>query len=187
VVFIRLGGTGHSLLVLLPSSLGKGYGNLGHWANAKPLFGWLSRTATGQRIGYKKEDYLIRPLCDQEHETVQHLLTSCLFARQFWFSILQPLGLTNLVPSRRSISLTDCGRNLGEIFLNNTKRVSILWSFLEHGSSGNIGTLVFLMGLLPICSVHSWILRMNGNCGSLQVRRVLLPLLRAGWLSRFEP
>jgi len=47
------------------------------------------------------------PLCDQEDETVQHLLTSCVFARQFWFYILQLLGLTNLVPSRRSISLAD--------------------------------------------------------------------------------
>ena len=121
--------TGHSSSVLLPLSLGKGYGNLGHRANAKSLFGWLSRTAVGQQIGYKKRGLphpAHCPLCDQEDETVQHLLTSCVFARQFWFYILQLLGLTNLVPSRRSISLTDCGRNLGEKFLNNTKRVSIL-------------------------------------------------------------
>ena len=30
------------------------------------------------------------PLCDQEDETAQHILTSCVFAWQFWFSILQP-------------------------------------------------------------------------------------------------
>ncbi|KAG2641136.1 hypothetical protein PVAP13_2KG163196 [Panicum virgatum] len=50
--------TGHSSSVLLPSSLGKGYGNLGHRANAKSLYGWLSETTAGQQIGYKKEDYL---------------------------------------------------------------------------------------------------------------------------------
>ena len=37
----------HSSSVLLPSSLGKGYGNLGHRANAKSLYGWLSETTAG--------------------------------------------------------------------------------------------------------------------------------------------
>jgi len=53
--------TEHSPSALLPSSLGKGYGNLGHRVNAKSLFGWLSGIAAGQRIGYKKEDYLTLP------------------------------------------------------------------------------------------------------------------------------
>ena len=32
-------------------------------------------------------------LCDQEVETVQHILTSCVFAHDFWFKILAPLDL----------------------------------------------------------------------------------------------
>ena len=44
------------------------------------------------------------PLCDQEDETVQHILTSCIFSRQFWFQILQSLNLGSLVPNRRSTS-----------------------------------------------------------------------------------
>jgi hypothetical protein len=38
------------------------------------------------------------PLCDQQPETINHLLTSCVFARQFWAGLLQPLGLLQLVP-----------------------------------------------------------------------------------------
>jgi hypothetical protein len=36
--------------------------------------------------------------CDQEHETTQHILTSCVFARQFWHDLLAPLGLAALAP-----------------------------------------------------------------------------------------
>jgi len=46
-------------------------------------------------------------LCDQEDETVQHILTTCVFTRQFWFAVLQPLNLVALVPSRRTVSLAD--------------------------------------------------------------------------------
>ena len=41
------------------------------------------------------------PLCDQEDETAQHILTTCVFARQFWCAILQPLNLESLTPTRR--------------------------------------------------------------------------------------
>jgi len=41
------------------------------------------------------------PLCDQEDETAQHILTTCVFARQFWYAILQPLSLESLTPTRR--------------------------------------------------------------------------------------
>ncbi|GJN40511.1 hypothetical protein PR202_gb29733 [Eleusine coracana subsp. coracana] len=34
------------------------------------------------------------PLCDQEDEDVQHLLTTCVLPREFWFRILAPLGPT---------------------------------------------------------------------------------------------
>jgi hypothetical protein len=41
-------------------------------------------------------------LCDQEEETIHHILTGCVFARQFWYAILQQLALTNLTPTRSS-------------------------------------------------------------------------------------
>jgi hypothetical protein len=49
-----------------------------------------------------------RPLCDQDDEIAQHILTSCISARQFWFSMLQPLHLAHLVPTSRSSSFVDC-------------------------------------------------------------------------------
>jgi hypothetical protein len=41
------------------------------------------------------------PLCDQEDETVQHLLTTCVLAREFWSRILTPLVLQDRSPTRR--------------------------------------------------------------------------------------
>jgi hypothetical protein len=38
-------------------------------------------------------------LYDQEQETVQHLLTTCVFARQFWHGILSSFNLEYLIPS----------------------------------------------------------------------------------------
>jgi len=58
-----------------------------------------------QKRGLPHPDHC--PLCDQEDETVQHILTTCVFARQFWFAVLQPLNLVALVPSRRTVSLAD--------------------------------------------------------------------------------
>jgi hypothetical protein len=38
------------------------------------------------------------PLCDQEEETIQHLLTRCVFSRQVWFAILSPLEIGGATP-----------------------------------------------------------------------------------------
>ena len=38
------------------------------------------------------------PLCDQVGETIDHLLVSCVFTRQLWFSILQMFGLQAVAP-----------------------------------------------------------------------------------------
>ncbi|GJM91593.1 hypothetical protein PR202_ga07980 [Eleusine coracana subsp. coracana] len=43
-------------------------------------------------------------LCDQEEETINHLLTTCVFARQFWFSLLQRIGLGLLAPQPSDIN-----------------------------------------------------------------------------------
>jgi hypothetical protein len=43
------------------------------------------------------------PLCDQADKDVQHLLTTCVFAWEFWHKILQPLDLQRCVPGRHEI------------------------------------------------------------------------------------
>jgi hypothetical protein len=40
-------------------------------------------------------------LCDQEDETLDHLLVSCVFTREFWFHLLRPFGLESLAPQPR--------------------------------------------------------------------------------------
>ena len=56
------------------------------------FFVWLASLNccwTADRLSHHGLDHLERcPLCDQEEETVRHLLTSCLFARSVWFSVL---------------------------------------------------------------------------------------------------
>jgi hypothetical protein len=46
-------------------------------------------------------------LCDQEEETIQHLLISCVFARQFWYLLLRRSGLPNLSLDNALCSLDD--------------------------------------------------------------------------------
>jgi hypothetical protein len=55
------------------------------------------------------------PLYDQKAETINHLLVSCIFARQVWAGLLQPVGMLELVPQ-----LTD------EVF-EDWWRTSTLW------------------------------------------------------------
>ena len=38
-------------------------------------------------------------LCDQEEEDIQHLLTGCMFARQFWYSLFHYVGFSSLTPT----------------------------------------------------------------------------------------
>jgi hypothetical protein len=38
------------------------------------------------------------PFCDQEDETINHLLVGCVFARQVWFLVFQHLRLLHLAP-----------------------------------------------------------------------------------------
>ncbi|GJM94697.1 hypothetical protein PR202_ga11369 [Eleusine coracana subsp. coracana] len=37
-------------------------------------------------------------LCDQEEETIQHILVGCVFAREFWYKLLSAFGLQQLPP-----------------------------------------------------------------------------------------
>ena len=39
------------------------------------------------------------PLCEQQEETIDHLLTGCVFARQFWFILLGHFNLQGLAPT----------------------------------------------------------------------------------------
>ena len=77
------------------------------WAPGKcKTFVWLAirnRCWTADRLEKRGLQHPERcVLCDQEEETIQHILTSCVFARQFWHTILQQLALATLTPTRSS-------------------------------------------------------------------------------------
>jgi hypothetical protein len=52
-------------------------------------------------------------LCDQEEETVQHIISSSVFARQFWHSILSPIGFSSLIPKCKKKGFNDSAVILG--------------------------------------------------------------------------
>jgi hypothetical protein len=41
----------------------------------------------------------IRSLCEQEQESIEHLLVTCVFAREIWYRVLSFVGLQLLSPS----------------------------------------------------------------------------------------
>jgi hypothetical protein len=47
------------------------------------------------------------PMCDQAQETIQHLLSACIFARQFWHKVLAVFGLGHLTPAADEESFAD--------------------------------------------------------------------------------
>jgi hypothetical protein len=74
------------------------------WAPPKcKFFLWMAireRVWTADRLQKRGLPHpVVCPLCDQAQETVQHILTSCVLAPQFWFSILSPCGFGHLAPS----------------------------------------------------------------------------------------
>ena len=82
------------------------------WAPAKcKFFLWLAirnRCWTSDRLAKRGLPHPDKcPLCDQEDETVQHLLTSCVVARQVWFRVLAPLNLVEAVLRQHEGSFAD--------------------------------------------------------------------------------
>jgi hypothetical protein len=82
------------------------------WAPSKcSFFIWLvmhNRCWTADRLARRGLPHpSVCPLCDQEEETIQHLLISCVFARQFWYFLLSRSGLPNLSPDNVICSLDD--------------------------------------------------------------------------------
>jgi hypothetical protein len=83
-----------------PLSLGNDCGRLG--PPKCKFFLWLAirnKCWTTDRLQRRGLQYPVCcPLCDQEQETVQHILCTCSFSRDFWHLILSSIGLGNLTP-----------------------------------------------------------------------------------------
>ena len=86
------------------------------WAPPKyKFFLWLAiknKCRTANRLKRRGLQHpLVYTLCDQRQETVQHLLCTCSFARQFWHDILLPLR-QDLTPAADEISFAEWWRNV---------------------------------------------------------------------------
>jgi hypothetical protein len=82
------------------------------WAPGKcKIFIWLAahdRCWTTDRLARGNLPHpKLCALCDQEEETINHLLSSCVFAREFWFILLQRVGLRAFAPQVSEISFQE--------------------------------------------------------------------------------
>jgi len=82
------------------------------WAPAKcPFFMWLvahNKCWTADRLAKRGLPHPDRcPMCDQESETINHLLIGCSFAREFWHRFLSQVGLQALSPRLSDSSFYD--------------------------------------------------------------------------------
>jgi hypothetical protein len=82
------------------------------WAPAKcNFFMWLvehDRCWTADKLAKRGMDHPEQcPLCDQHDESINHLLASCVFARQLWDGLLSAAGLQHLVPQPYEMSFED--------------------------------------------------------------------------------
>jgi hypothetical protein len=73
------------------------------WALVKcKFFMWLvaqRRCCTSDSLARRGMDHPEKCLlCDQEEETIDHIMLSCVFSRQFWFNWLQQVHLQMLAP-----------------------------------------------------------------------------------------
>lgn len=112
------------------------------------------------------------PLCDQEDEMVQHILTTCVFAREFWFNILQPLNLSNLVPNRRTSSFAKWWRKSWRKCLKQQKKgfnsLVILgaWILWKHGNACVLdGSVPNVQGALQSSRDEAHLWQMDGAKG----------------------
>lgn len=85
------------------------------WAPPKcKFFIWLitlSRCWTADQLARRGMDHPEQcPLCDQEEETIQHLLTSCVFTREVWFTVLSWSGRQHLCPTPDDLVFQDWWR-----------------------------------------------------------------------------
>jgi hypothetical protein len=133
----------------------------------KTSFGYPLTIDVGLRIVLLNKVCLtMRPFCDQEEETMEHLLVGCVFTRQVWTLLFHPLKLEALIPSpfearfhiwwRKAVNSVPKELRKGL----NTLIIMFFWKF------GNTGIYVCLkmLGPTPPCYSNQW--QMSVLCGA---------------------
>ena len=77
-------------------------------------------------------------LSNQEEETINHLLLSCVFSRQIWFSVMQRLGMQVLTPQPDDHSFEDWWDQVSRRVADQAKKglnsvvILVAWSLCNH-------------------------------------------------------
>lgn len=113
------------------------------WKSKAPLqcrfFAWLAtqnRCWTSDHLARRGLDLHERcPLCNQEEETIDHLLLHCVFAREVWTAILHSLGKPEWLPAA-DVSLSDwCTARTGTGRYKKTINalfILVMWEIWKH-------------------------------------------------------
>ncbi|WVZ79231.1 hypothetical protein U9M48_026835 [Paspalum notatum var. saurae] len=130
------------------------------WAPPRcKFFIWLAvlnRCWTADRLARRGLEHPERcPLCDQEDETVQHLLTSCVFARSVWFAVLEKVGLQQATPGLSDTIFADwwhqAAQHTPRLFRKgfNSLVILVAWCIWKHrngcvfeGASPNVDSVL---------------------------------------------
>jgi hypothetical protein len=127
------------------------------------LFLWLAahdRCWTAGRLARRNLPHPeLCPLCDQEEETINHLLSSCVFARQFRFILLQRVGMGAFAPQAEEISFQEWWRrvlsSVSNSYKNGLNSLIILgaWTLWRHrndcvfiGATPRLATILVMAG-----------------------------------------
>jgi len=139
------------------------------WAPPKcRFFLWLvahNRCWTADRLARRGLPHPEKcPFCDQEEETINHLLVSCVFARQFWYYLLRQVGLHSLSPQPSDVSFDSwwdqaSGATSGLIQKGLNSLIVGAWTLWNHRNR-----CVFY-GIIPSLGVHSSLLEKSAGCG----------------------
>jgi hypothetical protein len=86
---------------------GSEYGKHGHLTNVVFSYGWWLIIASGQQIGWPAATFFLWSGGDDPP-----LFTTCVFARQFWSTLLQQAGLAGLFPEPSEASFDDWWRHV---------------------------------------------------------------------------
>ena len=111
------------------------------WAPPKcRFFMWLvaqNRCWTADRLANRGLNHPATcPLCDQEPESINHLLASCVFKRVFWYKLLRKLGLHSLAPQSAAIFFQDWWEDSCCCYRNDQERSELphlgAWMIWKH-------------------------------------------------------
>ncbi|GJN12867.1 hypothetical protein PR202_ga31184 [Eleusine coracana subsp. coracana] len=120
-------------------------------------------------------------LCDQQDESIQHILIGCVFAKQVWFNLLHKVGLSSLAPQADDNSFEDwwvkTDRLALSIFKKGVNSLIILGAWMIwkqrndvvfNGASPNVQRTLSLI----VDEVHLWSLAGAQELARLPVAEV---------------